>query len=110
LTRLGEASIVPTINKVSAAVFTRPAARRGRPPSPVVLEMVERIKTLRTDRDAYEVLLVGDEKPASVRAQLVRASKLAGVEIAIKRSPLGFYIGLMSPERRRGRKTGAKTG
>jgi hypothetical protein len=101
---------VPTINKVSAAVFSQPTARRGRPPSPVVLEMVERIRTLRTDRDAYEVLLVGDEKPATVRAQLVRAAKLAEVEIAIKRSPLGFYIGLMTPERRRGRTRGATAG
>ena len=99
---------MPAINKVSASVFSQPAARRGRPPSPVVLEMVERIKTLRSDRDAYEVLLVGDEKAATVRAQLVRAAKLADVEIAIKRSPLGFYIGLMTPERRRGRKAAAK--
>jgi hypothetical protein len=104
LVSLGEGQTVPAINKVSAAVFSQPAARRGRPPSPVVLEMADRIRSLHSDRDAYEVLLVGDEKPATVRAQLVRAAKLAGVEIAIKRSALGFYIGLMTPERQRGRK------
>jgi hypothetical protein len=40
-----------------------------------------------------------------VRAQLLRAAKLAGVEIAVKRSPKGFYVGLMTPKRasRRGR-------
>jgi hypothetical protein len=35
-----------------------------------------------------------------VRAQLLRASKLAGVEIAVKKSPHGFYFGLMTPARK----------
>lgn len=93
---------MPAINKVSAAVFERPAKRRGRQPSPEMLEMIDRVRSLRTDRDAYEVLLVGDEKPATVRAQIVRAARIAEVEVAIRRSDLGFYIGLMTPERRRG--------
>jgi len=98
---------VPAINKVSPAVFERPASGRGRKPSPAMLEMIERIRSIRTERDAYEVLLVGDEKPATVRAQIVRAAKVAGVDIAIRRSDLGFYIGLMTPERRgRSRKAG----
>lgn len=97
---------MPAINKVSASVFERPKSR-GRTPSPEMLEMIERIRSLKTERDAYEVLLVGDEKPATVRAQIVRAARVAGVEIAIRRSDLGFYIGLMTPERRgRQRKTG----
>jgi hypothetical protein len=91
---------VPAINKVSPAVFEQPARRRGRKLSPEMLEMVERIRSIRTERDAYEVLLVGDEKPATVRAQIVRAAKIAGVDISIRRSDLGFYVGLMTPERR----------
>ncbi len=53
----------------------------------------------------YEAVMQKDEKPATVRAQLMRAAKLAGVEIAVKKSPGGFYFGLMTPKRksRRGR-------
>ena len=37
------------------------------------------------------------------------AAKSAGVEIAVRKAPKGFYVGLMTPERRsnRGRKTAA---
>ncbi len=94
---------MPAINKVSAAVFARPATR-GRTPSPAQLEMMERIRSLRTEKDAYEVLLIGDEKPATVRAQIARAAKAVGVEVAVLRSPHGWYIGLMTPDRRRGRR------
>lgn len=91
---------MPAINKVSPAVFEQPAKRRGRRLSPEMLEMVERIGTIRTERDAFEVLLVGDEKAATVRAQIVRAARIAGVDVAIRRSDLGYYVGLMTPERR----------
>lgn len=98
---------MPAINKVSPAVFEQPAKRRGRRLSPEMLEMVERIGTIRTERDAFEVLLVGDEKAATVRAQIVRAARIAGVDVAIRRSDLGYYVGLMTPERRgRPRKAG----
>ena len=30
----------------------------------------------------------------------MRAAKLAGVEIAVKKSPDGFYFGLMTPKRK----------
>jgi hypothetical protein len=45
------------------------------------------------------------DTPATVRAPLVRAATRAGVEIADKMSPSGFYFGLMTPKRksRRGR-------
>ena len=43
------------------------------------------------------------------RSQIIRAAKSAGVEIAVRKAPKGFYVGLMTPERRsnRGRKTAA---
>ena len=36
----------------------------------------------------------------TVRAQITRAAKLAGVEVAVKKSPDGFYFGLMTPKRK----------
>jgi hypothetical protein len=102
---------MPIINKVSAAVFDAPAKPKGRQMSPEMLAMIERIRSIRTEKDVYEVLLTGDEKPTTVRQQLTRASKAAGVEIAVRRSPHGFYIGLMTPERQRGsRGRGAAAG
>ncbi|MBX3031992.1 MAG: hypothetical protein KF809_17745 [Chloroflexi bacterium] len=95
---------MPAINKVSAAVFDRPAKPRGRQPSPDQLAMMDRIRSLKTEKDAFEVLLIGEEKPATVRAQIARASKAVGVDIAVLRSPHGWYVGLMTPERQRGRR------
>lgn len=96
---------MPIINKVSASVFDTPSKPKGRQPSPEMLAMIEKIRSIRTEKDVYEVLLTGDEKPATVRQQLGRAAKAAGVEIAVRKSPHGFYIGLMTPDRRRGRRT-----
>jgi hypothetical protein len=96
---------MPIINKVSASVFD--AKPKGRQPSPEMLAMVEKIRSIKTEKDVYEVLLTGDEKPATVRQQLARAAKVAGVQIAVRRSPHGFYIGLLTPERaRRGTSAG----
>jgi hypothetical protein len=96
---------MPVINKVSPSVFEARAKPKGRQPSPEMLAMIERIKGIKTERDVYEVLLTGDEKPATVRQQITRAAKVAGVDVAVRRSPHGWYIGLMTPERatRRGR-------
>lgn len=97
---------MPIINKVSASVFDAKPKPKGRQPSPEMFAMIERIRTIRTDKDVYEVLLTGDEKPATVRQQLGRAARAADVEIAVRRSPHGFYIGLMTPERRSARGRG----
>jgi hypothetical protein len=101
---------VPIINKVSAAVFDRQAKSAGRQPSPQQLELIAKIKAMKNERDVYEVLLTGAEKPVTVRQQIIRAAKAAEVEIAVKRSPHGFYIGLMTQERTRGRGRKAKSG
>jgi hypothetical protein len=101
---------MPVINKVSPSVFGAKAKPKGRQPSPEMLAMIERIRSIKTERDVYEVLLTGDEKPATVRQQITRAAKAAGVEIAVRRSPHGWYIGLMTPDRatRRGRSAAAE--
>ena len=102
---------MPRYRKVDADVMTRPQKRasRGRPISPEQEALVKRIKTITDESVAYEATLGSDEKPATVRQQLLRAAKLAEVEIAVKKSPSGFYFGLMTPERRsnRGRKKAA---
>src|SRR5688500_18034406 len=71
--------------------------------------LVKRMRTITDESVVYEAALAPDEKPATLRQQLLRAAKLADVEIAVKRSPAGFYFGLMTPERRsnRGRKKAA---
>ena len=101
---------MPTFKKVDAEVMKRPVKRatRGRPISPEQEALVRRIKTISDDSVVYEAKLSGGEKPATVRQQLLRAAKIAGVEIAVKRSPDGFYFGLMTDDRRsnRGRKPG----
>jgi len=93
--------------KVEPSVFEAPPKPkpRGRPISPEQQALINRMRTLRDESVVYEAVLEADEKPATVRAQLLRAAKLAGVEIAVKRSPDGFYVGLMTPKRasRRGR-------
>jgi hypothetical protein len=93
--------------KVEASVFEAPPKPkpRGRPISPEQQALISRMRTLKDESIVYEVTLESDEKPATVRAQLLRAAKLAEVEIAVKRSPRGFYFGLMTPKRasRRGR-------
>ena len=101
---------MPSYKKVDAEVMKRPTKRatRGRPISPEQEALIRRIKSISDESVVFEARMSADEKPATVRQQLLRAAKLAGVEIAVKRSPDGFYFGLMTPERRshRGRKPG----
>lgn len=66
---------MPIINKVSASVFDRPAKPAGRQPSPEQLALIAKIKTIASERDVCEVLLTGQEKPATVRQQIQRAAK-----------------------------------
>jgi hypothetical protein len=89
----------------------RKPATPGRQVSPEQLKIIKKLKTITDPSVVYEVVLEGDEKPLTVRQQLLRASKSAGVEIAVRKSPNGFYVGLMTPERRsnRGRKAAPKT-
>jgi len=86
-------------------------ATPGRAPSPEQVKLVKKLKTITDPSIVYEVVLEADEKPLTVRQQLLRASKAAGVDIAVRKSPNGFYVGLMTPERKsnRGRKAAPKS-
>ena len=88
----------------------RRVASPGRAVSAEQQKLIKRLKTLTDDSVVFEVTLEAGEKPLTVRQQLLRAAKVAGVEIAVRKSPNGFYVGLMTPERRsnRGRKAAAK--
>ncbi len=78
----------------------------GRQPSPEQLALIAKIKTITDESVVYEVSLEPGEKPLTVRQQLLRASKVAGVDIVIRKSEKGFYIAKLTPERKskRGRK------
>ena len=93
---------MPKYRKVDAELMDNPpkAKPRGRPISPEQQALISRIKKITDDSIVYEAVLQKDEKPATVRAQIIRAAKLAGVEIAVKKSPLGIYFGLMTPKRK----------
>ena len=56
--------------------------------------------------DVFEVRLAKGEKPITVRQRLLRAAADANKEVAVRRSPNGFLVGLMTADRRsnRGRK------
>lgn len=58
----------------------------------------------------FRVRLGPDEKAATVRRRLNDVAKAAGKDIAVRRTPDGFYVGLMTPERRsrRGRRPKAR--
>jgi hypothetical protein len=98
---------MPKYRKVDAQLMDVPPKPkpRGRPVSPEQQALINRMKQITDETVVFEAVLQDGEKPATVRAQLMRAAKLAGVEIAVKKSPEGFYFGLLTPKRssRRGR-------
>jgi hypothetical protein len=98
---------MPKYRKVDAQLMDAPPKPklRGRPVSPEQQALINRMKQLTDEEVVFEAVLQDGEKPATVRAQLMRAAKLAGVEVAVKRSADGFYFGLLTPKRasRRGR-------
>lgn len=98
---------MPRFRRVDASVLEQEKKRpAGRQPSPEQLELIKKIKTITDDSVVYEVTLEPDEKPLTVRQQLLRASKAAGIEIVIRKSEKGFYVAKLTPDRKsnRGRK------
>ena len=99
---------MPKYVKVDAEVMKRPVKRAatGRALTPEQQALIRRMQTITDLSVVYEAVLGPGEKPATVRQQLKSAAKRAGVEIAVRRSPTGFYFGLLTPDRRsnRGRK------
>lgn len=99
---------MPNYRKVDAELMDNPPKPkpRGRPISPEQQALIKRMGKITDETVVFEAVLQKGEKPATVRAQLLRAAKLASVDIAVKKSPSGFYFGLMTPRRKskRGRK------
>ena len=58
---------------------------------------------LHSPSDVFEVRLGKSDKPITVRQRLLRAAADAKKEVAVRRSPNGFVVGLMTPERRSNR-------
>lgn len=105
---------MPKYRKVDAEVMDQPPKLkpRGRPIRPEQQALINRMKQITDETIVFEAVLQSGEKPATVRAQLMRAAKLAGVDIAVKKSTDGFYFGLMTPKRasKRGRPRKAAAG
>jgi hypothetical protein len=102
---------MPRLRKVDASVMAAPRKRTssGRSLSPEQQYLVNKMKSITDASVVYEVTLEPNEKPLTVRQQLLRAAKAAGVDIAVRKSDRGFYVGLMTDDRRsrRGRKKAA---
>lgn len=99
------------IRKVDPTVMVpkpREPAPRGRRVSPEQQKLIARMKSITDENVVYEVVLEEGEKPLTIRQQIIRAARAAGVEVAVRKSEAGFYVGLMTPERRvrRGRQAG----
>lgn len=64
------------------------------------------ITQLNGQSDVFEVRLAKDDKPITIRQRLLRAAQDANKDVAVRRSPNGFFVGLMTTDRRsnRGRK------
>jgi hypothetical protein len=104
------------IQRVDATLMDAPKVKRGAAKVELTPEQRERQKQQRQftrliiqlhgAADVFEVRLAKAEKPITVRQRLLRAAADAEKEVAVRRSPNGFLVGLMTHERRsnRGRK------
>lgn len=92
----------PTRAKVSVRALTPAQLERQRQQK----QFAKLIGSLNDPSDVYEVRLGREEKSVTIRQRLLRSAQDAGKEVAVRRSPRGFVVGLMTPERRsnRGRK------
>jgi hypothetical protein len=104
-----------TLKRVSADMMDAPKTRKAaaRELTPLQRErqaqqrQFTRMISQLSDQDVvFEVRLTKAEKPITVRQRLLRAAQDANKDIAVRSSPNGFYVGLMTQGRRstRGRK------
>lgn len=101
------------IRKVDAAAMTRTTRTRAAAAPKLTDAQKERRRQQRqlakvmsqlSDTDTvFEVRLGREDKPITVRQRLLRAAQEQGKEVAVRRSPNGFVVGLMTPERRSNR-------
>lgn len=103
------------IRKVDASAMNRPspsrAAAKELTPAQAERRQQQRQFTklmgqLNDPDTVFEIRLGKEEKGVTIRQRLLRAAQDAGKEVAVRKSPNGFVVGLMTPDRRsnRGRK------
>ncbi len=103
------------IRKVDVSAMARPNPTRGatKELTPAQRERQQQQRQFRRLMDqlsdpetVFEVRLGKEEKPVTVRQRILKSAQDAGKEVAVRKSPKGFVVGLMTPERRsnRGRK------
>ncbi len=89
---------MPIINKVSASAFDRPAKPAGRQPSPEQLALSSpRSRPSRANATYARCCLPARRSRPRCGSRSTGRPR-TGVEIAVKRSPHGFYIGLLTPD------------
>jgi hypothetical protein len=95
------------IQRVDPALMQAPKRRASKELTPAQRErqlqqrqFSHMIEQLESPEDVFEVRLEGDEKAVTVRARLLRAAADSTKEVAVRSSPNGFYVGLMTPQRR----------
>lgn len=102
-----------TIRKVDAAMMDSRSSRSNKELTPRQQERQDQqrrfarmIDQLNDEDSVFEVRLSKDDKAVTVRQRLLRAAAEAGKEVAVRQSPNGFVVGLMTARRRstRGRK------
>ena len=104
-----------TLKRVSADMMDAPKTRKAavKELTPLQRErqlqqrqFTNMINALTDHGVVFEVRLTKTEKAITVRQRLLRAAQDSNKEIAVRRSPSGFLVGLMTPGRRsnRGRK------
>ena len=92
---------MPTIRPVDASVFDpKPATRPTRATDPALAAAVVKLSRITDASLVYEVSLEDGEKASTVRSRLLRAARIADVEVAVRKSPKGWYVGMMTPARR----------
>ncbi len=108
------------IRKVDASAMTRPNPSRAtaKELTPAQRERRQQqqqftrlMAQLSSPETVFEIRLGKEEKGVTIRQRLLRAAQEAGKEVAVRKSPNGFVVGLMTPERRsnRGRKKASAT-
>lgn len=100
------ASAPASASAARARARARPARRvRRRPPhvAAQLAEFRELISSLHTRRDVYLVELEPTDKPETIRRRLLQVASEATVEIVVRKHADGWVVGLMTPDRRRGR-------
>lgn len=99
----------PAVGAPAVVATGTAQGRASRRLTPAMATMVAWMCTIVDETVVYDVALEAGERAETVRRQLLRAARIAGVEIAIRRSPNGYFVGLMTDARRPEQRPGARS-